>query len=121
MKFKRFFPRPQLARDSLVKKLIPIGFLFLFLQFSLALVFFRHLPSVVPLFYSQAWGEAQLAKKTTFWLLPFLTTVVFMLNLAFAHFVFAAEKIVSEILIVAAVVFAFLILLTQIKIILLFW
>ena len=121
MKFKKFLPSSQLARDSFIKKLIPIGFLFLFLQFILALVFFRRLPSVVPLFYSRPWGIAQLAKKTTFWLFPFLTTIIFILNLALAHFLFAAEKILSEVLIVAAVVFAFLILFTQIKIILLFY
>jgi len=120
MKFKKFLPTSQLTRYPVVKRLVTLGFLFLLFQTMLNLLLLSRLPSLLPLFYSQSWGIAQLAKKTTLWLLPFLTTIVFILNLVLAHFLFGTEKNLSWALIITTVVFAFLILFTQIRIILLF-
>lgn len=121
MKFKKSLPRSRLARDPTVKKLIIACLSFLLLQIILALTLLSRLPSPLPLFYSQPWGAAQLARKSTFWLFPFLTTVVFILNLVIAYFLFAKEKTLSWILIITIILFTFLILFTQLKIILLFW
>lgn len=120
MKFKKFLPSSKLTQELSIKRFVLIGFLFLSLQIILTFSFFSRLPSTLPLFYSQPWGATQLANKTTLWLLPFLTTIIFILNLILAHSLFPTEKILSEILIVTTAVFAFLILFTQIRIILLF-
>lgn len=121
MKFKKFLPDSQLARDPVLKKLMTTGLLFLIGQIAAVVLSFSRLPPSLPLFYSRLWGATQLAPKTTLWLLPFLTTFFFILNLVLAHFFFATEKILSTVLIVATTVFAFLVLFTQAKIVLLFY
>lgn len=121
MKFKKFLPDSQLTRDPGLKKLVIAGFLFLALQIGVVFLFFSRLPPSLPLFYSRPWGALQLAKKSTLWLFPFLTTLFFILNLVLAHFLFSTEKILSTVLAVAATAFAFLVLFTEIKIIILFY
>ena len=121
LKLKKFLPSSKLGGDPGLKKLVGFGLVFLIVQVGMIVFSYSRLPPSVPLFYSRPWGMAQLAEKTTLWLFPFVTTLILLVNLVLAHFLFTAEKILATILIASGTTFAFLVLFTEIKIILLFY
>jgi hypothetical protein len=107
--------------DRYIKLPFLSGFVCLLLQIMLLALAQPHLPPEVPLFYSRPWGELQLASKNTLWLLPFSTTLVFILNLALASLVNRQERLLARILIGTGGSFSLLATYTLIKIIMLIW
>jgi hypothetical protein len=107
--------------DRYIKIPFLAGLACLLLQMSLLILAQSHLPPEVPLFYSHPWGKLQLASKTTLWLLPFSTTLVFILNLVLANLVSRQERLLAKILIGTGVSFSFLATYTLIKIVMLVW
>lgn len=121
-RFYKLFPPPSsLTTDRYIKIPFLVGLTFLFLQLGLLVAAERHLPPEVPLFYSHPWGKLQLAPKTTLWLLPFSTALVFILNLSLANFVHHQEQLLARILMGVGVSFAFLATYTLTKIAMLVW
>lgn len=110
-----------LTNDRYVKIPFLLGLACLLLQLGLLAFVGQHLPPEVPIFYSRPWGKQQLTSKTTLWLLPFSTTLVFILNLALASLAGRQERLLARILIGAGVSFAFLATYTLMKIITVFW
>lgn len=119
-KFRRFFPPSQFSGNPWVQRIVALNFLLLFFQTGSTLFFQNSLPPLLPLFYSQSWGRKQLASRPTLFLLPFLSTLIFSLNLLLAYFLYEKEKILSLSSLFLSTIFIFLLLLTEIKIIFLF-
>jgi len=86
-------------------------------QILLILIFWRRLPPQLPLFYSRAWGKEQLTTPFGLFLLPTLSLIVFLINLAFVSFISKEEKLAPRMLEVVSGVFNLLCLVTLIKII----
>jgi len=92
-------------------------------QILVILFSWQTLPSELPLFYSRPWGKEQLATPWWLFLLPLLSLLVFLINLAFLYLLinkYFSEKegkLISKIFEISSSIFAILCLITLIKII----
>jgi len=101
-----------------------LTFIFLSAQLGLILFFWRRLPPEVPLFYSRPWGKEQLTTPWSFFILPALSLIVFLINLIFSYLINKSfpekeRKLLSKILEIASSAFSLFCLITLIKIFLL--
>jgi len=80
---------------------------------------YRSLPAKVPLFYSQPWGEAQLASPWGLFLLPGTGVVVLIINGLLASLIFEKQKLLARILLVGVALTSFLTIFTLFRILLL--
>jgi hypothetical protein len=62
------------------------------------------LPSVVPLYFTLPWGEARLAAKVMLYLLPLLSLVFLVINLAVSRLVKHLSTLLPRVLAVATAV-----------------
>jgi hypothetical protein len=76
----------------------------IFFQFLLLAVKFRQLPEEIPLYYSLSWGESQLANSSQLFLLPIISTVVFITNHFFASVLFSQDRLLSRLLTIFSLV-----------------
>lgn len=100
-----------------------ISFFIIVVQFGLAVFFQRQLPPEVPVFYSRPWGENQLANTGWLIILPGISLIVTLGNLAAAKLIeklFENKAVLAgQILTFFAPIFSFLCLYTLIRIVLL--
>lgn len=98
-----------------------ILFCLLLLIFSLGFfVFFAdRLPPEVPLFYSQPWGQEQLALSWQLVILPFSALLFFIFNMLLASKLYSQHLLLAQILVWSSTVFFLLTTITLIKIIVL--
>jgi len=94
-----------------------LSVVFLLGQILAILLSWQRLPPELPLFYNQPWGKEQLTTPLGLFVLPALSLIVFLINLAFVSFIPKEEKLIQKMLWAAAAVFNFLCLVTLIKII----
>ena len=106
-----------LEEDAGVRNIIKLALLFWLAEILLIGVAWSFLPYQVPLFYSQPWGEEQLATPINLFLLPGLGLLIFFLNSLVFSFIPKDEKLIKKILMTTFMVFNFLSLITLIKII----
>lgn len=66
------------------------------------------IPPEVPLWYTKAWGEAQLAPGNYLWLLPGIATMVLIVNLLLSKLFFRRERVLSHLLILVSTLVSFL-------------
>ncbi len=69
---------------------------------------YRQIPPEVPLFYSRPWGEAQLAKPWSLWILPGLTLLTIIVNGMIGAQVFEKNKLLSRMLMITAAIVGFM-------------
>jgi len=71
------------AKQNYVLRLVQASLILITL--SLVIIFSRYvfLPERIPLFYSQPWGEEQLALKNTVFIIPAASVVFLILNFQF--------------------------------------
>lgn len=102
----------------LIPTLISISsILFILLNFVVILAV---LPERIPLFYSRPWGEGQLAHRWEFLILPASLAVVALINLLISSQLHPSQKILQRSLLLTTVLIDFMILVTAIKILLIF-
>jgi len=90
---------------------------FFVLAAAIILIFaYPHLPPQVPLFYSRPWGEKQLAAPVFLAIFPFLSFLIFVLNI-FLGRIFLSFPFLGAALRLSAAFFSGLILFDLIKII----
>jgi len=75
------------------------------------------LPPELPLYYSLPWGEEQLATPIQLLILPFISLSVFFLNFFLASILLEKAPWLCRILILISTIFAFLSMVTLIKIV----
>lgn len=81
---------------------------------------FRFLPSKLPLFYSVAWGEGQLATHQQFLIIPAGISLMALVNLVIAWQLHPSQLFFKKILLFSGSMVSLILTITLIKIILLF-
>lgn len=84
------------------------------------LLFGKFLPPLLPLFYSLPWGENQLATHQQFLSLPTITVGISLINLMLYLRLPPSQTILKNILVFSSVATSLILLISLIKIVLLF-
>lgn len=106
-----------LEEDSGIRNIIKLALVFWAAEIILIGGAWSFLPYQVPLFYSQPWGQEQLAAPVNLFLLPLLGLLIFFLNSLIFSFIPKDEKLIKKILMTTFLVFNFLSLVTLTQII----
>ncbi len=107
-------------QDQVNLSFFTASLVFIFFSFVFIFINFFRLPSKVPLFYSLNWGQEQLAQKEQILILPMLAGLVFLLNLIISWHLHKSQTVLKRIIGLSSAMISFVILLTCIKIILIF-
>ena len=94
---------------------LKLALFFCLSQVVVVAVFLRKLPPQVPLFYSQPWGERQLAPPLLYFLLPFFSVIIIGLNKLLSVFLAKKEELAKQLLMIFATIFSFLCLVALVK------
>lgn len=78
------------------------------------------LPPQVPLFYSLAWGENQLASKTQLIILPALIFLITLANVILSWHLHKSQNFVKRILATSSLLFTILLVIASLRIVLIF-
>ena len=89
------------------------------LQLLLVLIFYAHLPPVVPLFQQLPWGYDRLAIKPAVFLPFFLSLIIFFSNFFFANNIFTKIPLIARMLCATALLICFLSLLITVRLLIL--
>lgn len=94
----------------------------IFIFFTVIFIFinFFRLPSQIPLFYSLAWGESQLAPLYQIFILPLIATMAILINIMLSWHLHSSQTVLKRIIGLSSAMISFMILLTCIKIVLIF-
>jgi len=85
---------------------------------ALAIVLvWRFLPPEIPFFYSRPWGKDQLASYPSIVMLPLIGLIIFFTNLVIAQLAIKEDSLIRKMLVIASLVFSFLILISFVQII----
>ncbi|MBI2020390.1 hypothetical protein HYS94_03125 [Candidatus Daviesbacteria bacterium] len=95
--------------------------IFLAFLISLFILFSsKFLPPKLPLFYSLPWGEKQLATHQQLFILPAILVLITLINIAVAWQLHLSQSFFKKILIFSSLVTSMILVITFIKIILIF-
>lgn len=83
-------------------------------------VFYNKLPDRLPLFYSLSWGEAQLATKQQFLLLPVAMVLIGLINTLIASQLHSVQFLLKRMLMGSLIIIDLILLITALKIIFIF-
>lgn len=83
-------------------------------------VYYSRLPDTLPLFYSVPWGENQLATKQQFLLLPIAMTLICLVNALIASQLHSVQYLLKRMLMFSLVIIDLIIVITALKILLIF-
>lgn len=102
--------------------LIPLAFslLCIFIIVNTLAVFYQSLPSKLPLFYSLSWGQAELVSKQQFFILPTVIVLINLLNTFIASQLHSSQIVLRKVLVGSLVLIDLIILVTALKILLIF-
>lgn len=87
---------------------------------SLYLIFYNRLPDRLPLFYSLSWGEAQLAQKQQFLLLPSAIILIGLINSLIASQLHQVQYLLKRMLMISLIIVDLILVITAFKIISIF-
>lgn len=87
------------------------------LQLGFLIYKFNILPAQIPLYYSQPWGEPQLASASALFLLPTFSIIIVLINNLLATFFLHNVQLLSRLLVIFSLLFSFLSLITLFQII----
>ncbi|MBI2017582.1 hypothetical protein HYS92_00880 [Candidatus Daviesbacteria bacterium] len=83
-------------------------------------IIFRILPEKLPLFYSLAWGEIQLASHEQFFILPASIILVTLINLFLSWQLHPSQIFLKKILLASSVIISIILSITFLKIVFIF-
>ena len=89
------FLRSILKDKFYIFSLIAIVILLL-LQFLAIAFFYKYIPPQIPIFYSQPWGQEQLADKKLIFLFPIQLILLLIINYFLAALFFLKEKLLAK-------------------------
>ncbi|MFA5932680.1 MAG: hypothetical protein WCV81_00270 [Microgenomates group bacterium] len=87
---------------------------------SLFFIFYNHLPDKLPLFYSLAWGEGQLATKQQFLLLPIALILICLVNSLIASQLHSVQYLLKRMLMVSLIIIDLILVITAFQIVSIF-
>lgn len=99
-----------------IKKILQLAFILWLSKVLLILFGWKFFPPEIPLFYSQPWGQEQLASPLMLFILPGLGLIIFFVNFSISRLVPQGERLIKQILATAFLAFNFLSLITLIQI-----
>ena len=108
----------EVSLDPVAKSGLKVGFLSLGLGLIVLSLIWGRLPPEVPLLYSQAYGESQIAPSWYLWLLPGISFVIELISIRAAARLVEEDKLLAQILIWAGALVTVMSLIGIIKIIL---
>lgn len=82
--------------------------------------YYRLLPPQIPLFYSLAWGQSELADKQQFLLLPIIAVLITLTNVFVSSQIHSSHAVIKKILTGSLFLINLIILVTAIRIIFIF-
>ncbi|MBP9817501.1 hypothetical protein KBC75_01940 [Candidatus Shapirobacteria bacterium] len=100
----KFWQEPQIT------KIFRWNLLTIILQIVTLLFKYFDLPPQIPLFYSQPWGESQLASNSFIILLPLFSLLILIINNLTAAFIASRSILFSRILTICSLIFSLIIL-----------
>lgn len=103
---------PKEKKDKII---ISLNLVFIACQILLVFLSQHKLPPQIPLFYSQPWGEDQLAPKFMLALLPLLCAIILVLNTILSRLF--KDKLIAKLMSFSSLIFAIFCLLGMIQII----
>lgn len=80
---------------------------FIVVQIGLLAWKFTSLPTQVPLFYSLPWGESQLVRATSLFLLPTISIVALFIDNLFAVSFFKNQPLISRLSVIISLIISF--------------
>lgn len=83
-------------------------------------LFYSQLPDKLPLFYSLPWGKSQLASKEQIFILPAVLVLTTLINFLFSSQIHPAQLIFKRTLALSVIFIDLLLLITAIRIVLIF-
>lgn len=95
-------------------------FLLSFIIILAILIILRFLPERLPLFYSLAWGDGQLATHQQFLIIPASISAIALLNLVISWQLHHQQSFLKKVLLLSSIVVSLIFIITFIKIILMF-
>lgn len=87
---------------------------------GLVLILYNHLPTKLPLFYSLPWGQKQLISKQGFLFLPATLVVLAAVNTLITFQLHTAQQVLKKVLLFSIVFVNLIVLITALKILLIF-
>lgn len=109
----------ELLQNSLAVKICQGFIVNSFIFLAVIIWKWKSLPPELPIYYSLPRSSDQLGTPFELLILPFMSTLIFVIHFFLAVFVNPREKLAAEILLLAALVVSITLLLTFIKIVLL--
>ncbi len=107
----------KLAKTNWLVQLVTKFVVFFTLASLLVIAFkWNHLPPMVPLWYSRAWGADQLAQPYWLFVLPLAALLIYFINLFLSIYVTAEYLIFTQVLFIASFLFNLLSFIALIKI-----
>lgn len=95
----------------------------LFLSLIITIAIFtslKYLPAKLPLFYSLAWGERQLANHQQFLIIPISVALIVLLNLVVSWQLHHSQYFFKKILLISSIIVSLILVIAFVKIILMF-
>ena len=84
------------------------------------MILFKFLPPKLPLFYSVAWGNGQLATHQQFLIIPASISLITLLNLVISWQLHPSQSFFKKVLLISSIIVSVILVTTFIKIILMF-
>lgn len=78
------------------------------------------LPQKLPLFYSLSWGDKQLSNQTQLFLLPASIILITLINILISHNLHQSQFFFKIVILISSLIFSFILVITFLKIILIF-
>jgi len=91
-----------------------------FILALIILIFFKHLPPKLPLFYSLSWGEKELVSSNQFLIIPATIILMALVNLILSWQLHSSQSFFKKILLINSCILSLILTITVIKIILIF-
>lgn len=112
-KFANFYNQT----DKVIFYCIVLSIALLLVVINAFAIYFPSLPTQIPLFYSLPWGRNQLASLPQFVVLPFIISLVTLINLLISWQLHQSQIVLKRMLALSSVTVGLIITLTALKII----
>jgi len=97
-----------------------LPFVAVFILSLTIVLLFKFLPERLPLFYSLPWGDSQLATHQQFFIIPAIIILITITNLMISYQLHQAQIFFKKILVLSSLLSTVILIVTFIKIVLLF-
>lgn len=98
-------------------RLLRLIILLFIIQIIFIIWFYNQLPPEIPLYFSRPWGEAWLTPTSSIFILPLFTLITLLINYFLALFYHQKKPLLSQLLVVFALIISLFSAISLIKII----